>query len=678
MEGYRAFYGKLSSLFERLVGTFAELAKHRGFGQEWEVCAAEGVILTYIEIVLFHRRLLLTQQKQAARLRLKFSELCNECGHSTEKPLEFKDSDAFLELKDGMDVVLQKLRDVKTALRGSIEANGFAPASSWLVTFLDIFSKDDCSRLLVALQEQNGVNLAELLFHAVRCGAAECSRALIANRAAIGAANGFLVRNIAKDLLGRSTCYYAATHGFVEVLMALDAFQDGAKVDPLFEMHVIQVLIMNGHPSSTVPVKAFGSVDRDLFGAGLVDYAIVRRDLSIIQETQWCDQCDDKAFAAVEFEDNPLMLLAILSRSSRAVTVNQCHESLLHVACRLGRLDCAKALLSRDGQVNAVDGLGWTSLFHAARRGDAVLLRMLLAHRADPGIVDRTGWTAADHATYFGFLDLAAQLRADRAIPEAPMLKPLSLHAPCQQWSSLHASVADCSCLVLLFLDTTSISAELREFARARNATCLKAWHSGGAHSSTYSLLDIKPWTLSLQLPLSALESGLYIDLVCDDELLKTLHESHDPSSPHESDWRQSQKKSSDLLIARAALTPFNRLGSAGRLCVPLLDGRLDVVGTLEVGFQLVRSFSNLHLRGQPEQMIEWSSVRIAGHRGSGAENAARVAVDVRRTHCNENTILSFDVAALMGAKFVEFGKFIDQHEVLWVLIAIARRAVDG
>jgi glycerophosphoryl diester phosphodiesterase len=52
----------------------------------------------------------------------------------------------------------------------------------------------------------------------------------------------------------------------------------------------------------------------------------------------------------------------------------------------------------------------------------------------------------------------------------------------------------------------------------------------------------------------------------------------------------------------------------------------------------------------------------VIGHRGSGADKAAKVGT-YRRSHINENTVLSFVAAASHGAEYVEFGRFYFSRE---------------
>jgi hypothetical protein len=51
-----------------------------------------------------------------------------------------------------------------------------------------------------------------------------------------------------------------------------------------------------------------------------------------------------------------------------------------------------------------------------------------------------------------------------------------------------------------------------------------------------------------------------------------------------------------------------------------------------------------------------WETTRLVGHRGVGAEGAARTADGMRRTHVRENTILSLATADQLGVPAVEFG----------------------
>ncbi len=53
---------------------------------------------------------------------------------------------------------------------------------------------------------------------------------------------------------------------------------------------------------------------------------------------------------------------------------------------------------------------------------------------------------------------------------------------------------------------------------------------------------------------------------------------------------------------------------------------------------------------------FQWHHMKLIGHRGVGAEKYAQATPNLtRRTHIQENTVLSFVTASKSGADFIEF-----------------------
>ena len=53
---------------------------------------------------------------------------------------------------------------------------------------------------------------------------------------------------------------------------------------------------------------------------------------------------------------------------------------------------------------------------------------------------------------------------------------------------------------------------------------------------------------------------------------------------------------------------------------------------------------------------FQWNQMKLIGHRGVGAEKYAQATPNsTRRTHIQENTVLSFVTASKSGADFIEF-----------------------
>ena len=78
------------------------------------------------------------------------------------------------------------------------------------------------------------------------------------------------------------------------------------------------------------------------------------------------------------------------------------------------------------------------------------------------------------------------------------------------------------------------------------------------------------------------------------------------------------------------------------------------VVGTLTV-MHLVVLPEQFSIRSGSLREVYWKTSRLIGHRGGGADKAARTRGGQYRSHISENTVLSFTTAAMHQASFVEF-----------------------
>lgn len=80
----------------------------------------------------------------------------------------------------------------------------------------------------------------------------------------------------------------------------------------------------------------------------------------------------------------------------------------LHLACRGGSLECARALLAAGAQVhvNTRDYMFWTPLHYAAEKGALGVAECLLDEGADPNVADDEGLTPALKAAELGNLEM--------------------------------------------------------------------------------------------------------------------------------------------------------------------------------------------------------------------------------------------------------------------------------
>jgi glycerophosphoryl diester phosphodiesterase len=71
---------------------------------------------------------------------------------------------------------------------------------------------------------------------------------------------------------------------------------------------------------------------------------------------------------------------------------------------------------------------------------------------------------------------------------------------------------------------------------------------------------------------------------------------------------------------------------------------------------------------------FQWQQMKLIGHRGVGAEKYAQATpTSTRRTHIQENTVLSFVTASKSGADFIEFDVQVHYTQVLNLFILISK-----
>ena len=65
---------------------------------------------------------------------------------------------------------------------------------------------------------------------------------------------------------------------------------------------------------------------------------------------------------------------------------NKKGETVLHIACRLQKVDKAKTLLAEGADPNTQDYAGWTPLHEVAQASNVALVDLLLEHGANPNV----------------------------------------------------------------------------------------------------------------------------------------------------------------------------------------------------------------------------------------------------------------------------------------------------
>lgn len=359
----------------------------------------------------------------------------------------------------------------------------------------------------------------------------------------------------------------------------------------------------------------------------------------------------------------------------------------LILACKLGHLDLVKAMIDRHLDLNVIDADGETALYHCAKRDYPHCLELLLKSGADPELpekydlwtplfaaaalgcsrcvdilvsngakkdaVDRDGWTPFEHAMFRGHISLAMAI------------KPFVLH--------------DYSLTNIVEIAKPKQALESQEYGHeyldAKKVLRLTIGHRSGPRNQKplVELLD-RPVTgpLGLQLRVASSNAALggpaFLDLPVRDEpntitflLSNGLAIYYSPWDELRFDLLRASPDGSAEVAGRGSITLSMFLKDDGspaafgskQFVVPILDRiRLEPMALVSFEVLIACPFKPEKVK-EKQTKIYWKSVttKVIGHRGLGA-NAG-----LAHPQIGENTLLSFVMAASLGAEYVEFGK---------------------
>lgn len=236
-----------------------------------------------------------------------------------------------------------------------------------------------------------------------------------------------------RDIYGRMPLHYAAQHGFVVVCQIIIShmqswgqleiadgigapfWQDAEGCAPL------HLSVIGGHALTTRTLLEA----EDWKGANDKKVA-VRKHMSKFGEV-----------LALATKSNFVAIVQLLVEAGVNLDYQDGQgETALHVAARLGHLECASVLLTGSGVQKANTEVaeytfGWTPLFVACVDGQMGVVELLVKAEADLEDLDTSGWTAKEHAALRGHMEIAKLLAGKTAIPSQSV-----------QRSSLKASVS--------------------------------------------------------------------------------------------------------------------------------------------------------------------------------------------------------------------------------------------
>ena len=215
-----------------------------------------------------------------------------------------------------------------------------------------------------------------------------------------------------RDTYGRMPLHYAAQYGFVlicqsiishmqlwgqyEVSEGIDApfWQDSEGWAPL------HLSVIGGHPITTRTL-----LEAEDWKGASDSKAAVKRHMSKFGEV-----------LALATKKNFVVIVQLLVEAGVDLDYQDNQgETALHVAARMGHVDCAKVLLKGSCNQKADTEIpektfGWTPLFVACVDGNLPVVELLIECGVDLESADVSGWTAKEHATLRGHIGIARRL----------------------------------------------------------------------------------------------------------------------------------------------------------------------------------------------------------------------------------------------------------------------------
>ena len=350
-------------------------------------------------------------------------------------------------------------------------------------------------------------------------------------------------------------------------------------------------------------------------------------------------------------------------------------EAAIYIAAQLGREKIMQMLLSlsttSDLDIELPGNVrGWTPLLVASVEGHIAIAKLLISAGADQLKVDCFGWTAREHAAFRGHLALARLLELSYA--GASSLRPcyVSSYDPIpfvngEQIRSLDesrwqnngaAGITESHVLVTLGSPNT------RDNSQAVNLEPFKQNNPGTAALDAGGIVEIQAvgrisstkTVRSVQLPVVEDMISLPWHFVTKDlDEVKLVFSISRSQCRYGAD-RQVIGSGVALLRDLKHSLAANREGLARYFKIPVLQkDTLRFMGTIIFGVLVVTPHSSkksISPRAKKGFWKEGGPTQVVGHRGSGANTAARSNLQL-----GENTIQSYESAVKLGASAVEF-----------------------
>lgn len=330
-------------------------------------------------------------------------------------------------------------------------------------------------------------------------------------------------------------------------------------------------------------------------------------------------------------------------------------ETPLYHCTKRNHLECMELILNKGGNTEIPENYeGWTPLFIAAITGSQPSIECLLSHGAQKNRTDLQGWLPFEHATFRGFHLLGRMLKPEGIDPASKVLSTsVTGKILCEKESEYGHAYLQGQYQLRLSLGhlsgprSTKPAIEIldRPIATGLNYICR-------IHPSNSKLGDATELDIPLRDEPSVIKYALFKDGACLFSLWDQLEFDILERSPNTSEI--TEVGTGRLMLTNVVQEDGRPLFKGSKQYIvpifgPQKRGQPIAIASCEIliacPFFLAETLLN--------KKIYWKSVstKVIGHRGLGA-NAG-----IPYPQIGENTVLSFVMAASLGAEYVEFGK---------------------
>eukprot|EP01135_Chromosphaera_perkinsii_P000993 Nk52_evm7s156 gene=Nk52_evmTU7s156 len=475
-----------------------------------------------------------------------------------------------------------------------------------------------------------------------------------------------------KDIEGHSPMHTACQNGFTDCVEEL--LKGGAKVMVIDNENLTPMFcaVVRGHTGCVAKIAPiYGKeIDKELYEG-------------------------NASFVSLACRYGHLGVLKCLLRENANVNhMDDDREHPLHLCIRSNSLECMTLLLENNAMINSQDMYGSTPLAFAANEGKSNFVEVLLNHKASVRVKDNNGMDPISVAIFHGHISVAEKMKHFLS-QELDQSKEKRHYKPDDGWVFLPIEDGiEMDMEQLTFSD--GLSNELQAKKNAKKNMFVEPGYAprmyGHFYLQSHSQLRLKLGTESEMHPAIELLGREYVNnlaLVVSPYKDAVDSTSSSPSLdkitvqlPVRDDnsrltffvdnleetgvYFSVLTKISEEVIGKGVILPgsFSREGKykdCSLMRIPLFSNELKVVGKLNLSYLAITPLKYPNMKIGNDS-IYWKSTKtlpIIGHRGSGARE--EVKAGSRKTHVEENTLLSFVTAASLGAQYIEFDVQLSQ-----------------